>query len=105
MGCSGSRTMLQCATTLCAGRGAAPPGAGNPGSVGPAAPGTPVCVASTSTLSGKPIVRSTYDLVASIVPRNDWNSVIAVVNSRVASITAALSGPYDSTLNIAMMGP
>ena len=34
-----------------------------------------------------------YERVASIVPRNDWNSGIAVVNSRVTSITAALSGP------------
>jgi hypothetical protein len=33
------------------------------------------------------------------------NSVMLVVYSFVASMTAALSGPYDSTLKAAMIGP
>jgi hypothetical protein len=33
------------------------------------------------------------------------NSLMFVVNRRVTSMTAALSGPHDSMLNEAMMGP
>ena len=66
--------------------------------------GVPVCVASTSMLSGNAMSRSTNDRVASIVPRIAWNSGMLVVKSRVTSITGALSGPYASTLKVAMIG-
>jgi hypothetical protein len=59
---------------------------------GAAAAGVPVWVASMSTLSGNASVRSMYDRV----PSRFWmaaNSGTLVVNSRVTSMTGALSGP------------
>ncbi len=38
-------------------------------------------------------------------PFTPANSAMLEVNSRVTSMTAALSGPYDSTLKLAMMLP
>ena len=46
-----------------------------------------------------------YDRVASMVPRIAAISGIAVVKRRVTSMTAALSGPYASTLKTAMTDP
>src|SRR5512132_3138719 len=60
IGCAGRRTMLQCASTLVGGRGT-PWGAG--GTPGPVGVMVPVCVASTSTLSGKARARP-MDLAA-----------------------------------------
>src|SRR6476620_7646362 len=93
--------MLQCATTLCARRGPCcpPPGPGGVGPVGGG--GVAVCVASTSTFSGNATALSMYDLRSSTDPRDDANSGMPVVYSRVTSITAALSGPYVSTGKIA----
>ena len=57
IGCSGSRTRLQWASTLVAARGCPPAGGAGVGVGAP--PATPVWVASISTLSGKAIARST----------------------------------------------
>ena len=94
--------MLQCASTLCAisAPPRPPPAAPRP----PFAAGVPVCVASISTLSGNAATCSMYERVASIAPRMAAISGTFVVNSRVTSITGALSGPYDSMGNIMMIG-
>jgi hypothetical protein len=86
IGTSGSLTIDQCATTLCAVAGAAP------GAAPPRPPGVPVCVASTSTLSGNASERSMYVRPASM-PVMAANSGTFVVNRRVTLTTAALSGP------------
>ena len=106
IGFSGSFTRLQWASTLCAGRWApaAPPPPPPPPAAPPVAAGTPVWVASISTLVGKASARSMYERVGSIVPRMAAISGTDVVNRRVMSTTGALSGPNVSTLSTAMMG-
>jgi hypothetical protein len=89
--------MLQCMTIVAARGGAAwAPGAGAP----PPRPAVGVtmyvCAASTSMFSGKVATLSRKVRVASRLPRRAEpgpNSGMFVVNSRVTSITGALSGP------------
>jgi hypothetical protein len=66
-------------------------------------------VVSTFTLSGNETARSIQERLASSWARGlmrcaGESSVGTWVKSRVTSITAALSGPYASTLNTAMIG-
>ncbi len=80
IGSSGRRTRLQWASTLTAGVGRPPGPAGPPPPrLAPFPDGLPVCVASTSTLSGKAAVRSMNDRFSSMLPRmasNCWTPVV-----------------------------
>src|SRR5689334_9074938 len=69
--------------------------------------GVAVSMASTSTLSGYAATRSMSERAASGIPRSvapGASSAGGAVNRRVTSTTAALSGPYASTLSDAMTG-
>src|SRR5262245_58943038 len=98
--------MLQCITSEFDGANC-PSGAAN--GLGTGALGVPggvaVSIASTSTFSGYVATRSISERVASGMPRSvapGPSSDGGAVNNRVTSITAALSGPYASTLNDAI---
>ena len=69
--------------------------------------GVAVNIASTSTFSGYAATRSMSDRAASGTPRSvapGESSDGGTVKSRVTSMTAALSGPYASTLIAAITG-
>src|SRR5688572_2551837 len=100
--------MLQCTrVVIVTGRPVVPPGTGiGTGTPGPAppAPLDPVCVASTSMFSGYAVAPS-RNVRSGVTPPTPAKSAVLLVNSRVTSTTAALSGPYASTFNTVMIAP
>src|SRR5687767_4731750 len=95
--------MLQCITSELDGANCPPSGKNGlgTGALGVAG-GVALSIASISMFSGYAATRSMSERVASGMPRSvapGPSSDGGAVNSRVTSITAALSGPYASTLN------